>query len=132
MGKMTLINNHKTGYIALSSVLVISAVVLIVGVSVTLLSISEAQISLGGRKSEASVDFVEGCVEEALLRLNEDNSVPTTIGLPQGQCSVTIDGHVGDDWILTVSGSLDGYYHSIQVVANRSSTVTITSWGEVE
>lgn len=124
--------NQRRGYIALASVLVIATVVLAIGISVTLLSISEAQLSLAGKKGQESIDFVEGCAEEALLQLNETNSIPATIALPEGSCSVTIDSHSGNDWTFTISGSIDQFTKSIQLVANRGSTVMITSWREVE
>lgn len=123
---------QRPGYIALASVLVIAAVVLAIGISVSLLSINEAQLSLAGRKSQASIAFVDSCVEDALLRLNEDNSIPVQILLPAGSCDVTIDSQSGDDWQFTVFGSIDDYGKSIQVRVNRKAVLTITSWREVQ
>lgn len=123
---------RQAGYVALASILVIAAVVLTIGISVSLLSINEAQISLAGKKSEEAVGFVEGCVEDALLHLNENNSIPSTIVLPEGSCSVTIDSQVGDNWTFTVSGSIDTFTKSIRVAANRGATVGVSSWQEVE
>ena len=120
------------GYVALSSILVISVVILTIGISVSLLSISESQLSLAGKKKEETVDFVEGCVEDALLELNNGGSISSSLTLPEGTCSVTIDSQSGSDWTFTVTGSVDNYTKSIQVSANRGSTVTITSWKEVE
>ena len=67
---------NKKGYIAISSVLVIMAVVLIIGSSVSLLSINDMQSALSNKKSEESLHLVEGCTEDALLSLNENNSIP--------------------------------------------------------
>ncbi|MFC1790711.1 hypothetical protein ACFLZP_04490 [Patescibacteria group bacterium] len=120
------------GYVALASVLVIAAVVLVISVSVSLLSVSEGQMSLAGKKNEETVDLVEGCLEEALLRLNEEESIPATISLPEGDCSVTINSQVGNDWTITVSTTFENYTKSIQAVVNRETTVAITSWQEIE
>lgn len=129
---LTFNSERERGYVALASVLVIAAVVVTIGISVSLLSISEGQMSLAEKKNEESIDFVEGCVEDALLRLNEDDAIPSQIVLPQGACDVTIDSHIGDNWTFTVSGSQDNHYKSIQVSATRDTVVTVTSWQEVE
>ncbi len=123
--------NYRTseqGFAALASVLVITAVVLIVGMSVSLLSINNVQNSLSAKKSEESLDLVEACVEEALLRINEDASLPAALTLPEGSCSVTVNAQAGSDWDVTVSGEFEGAIKSIRVVAERTNTVTITQW----
>lgn len=120
------------GYVALSSILVIAAVILTIGISVSLLSISESQLSLAEKKKEETIDFVEACVEDALLELNEDSSVPSTITVPEGSCSVVVNSQLGNDWTFTVSGTQDSHTKDIQVSATRDTTVTITSWKEIE
>jgi len=120
------------GYIALTSVLVIAAIILTVGTSVTLLSISEAQVSLASKKSLESLDFVEGCLEEALLYLNENNTLPSTAVLPQGSCSVTLNSQTSNTWDLTVAGSQNNYYKTLNAVIDRTGSVNITSWKETE
>ena len=125
-------SRRKSGYVALSSILVISAVILTISISVALLSVSETQLSLGEKKKEETVDLVEACVEDALLELNNSGSVSSTITLPEGSCSVTIDSQSGYDWTFTISGSVDSHTKNIQVSATRNTTVTITSWKETE
>lgn len=119
------------GYVAFASVLVICAVILVIGISVSLLSISEGQMSLAEKKKEETIDFVEACVEDALLRFNENNTIPSQIPLPQGTCDVTIDSQNGT-WTFTVSGAFEKYQKKIQVTAERGTTVNVTSWKEVE
>ncbi len=122
----------SAGYVALSSILVIATVILTIGISVSLLSVSESQISLAEKKKEETVDFVEACVEDALLELNENGSISLAIILPEGTCTVTIDSQTGNDWTFTVSGAVDAHTKRVQVTANRDTTVTTTSWKEVE
>lgn len=119
------------GYVALASVLVIAVIVVIIGNSTSILSINEIQSSLSSKKNEESLDFVEGCVEDALLRLNEDEAIPSSLSLPEGTCSVTINSQSGDDWTFTVTTTLNGHTKSVQVSATRDTTVTITSWKEI-
>lgn len=124
--------NHH-GYVALASVLVIASVILVIGVTIALRSISEAQMAQASKRKEETVDFIEACMEDALLRLNENNAVPVTIVLPQGTCTMT-SSSAGSTWTITASGTVTtgGASHTktIQVVANRGSMVTITSWKE--
>ena len=122
---------NQTGYIAITSVLVIAAIVLIIGTSVLLLAVNDIQSALSNKKSDESLDLVESCVEDALLRLNEDNSIPATITLPDGSCSVTINSQVGTLWTFTVSGTFISHAKSIQVVADRTNTVTVNSWTQL-
>jgi hypothetical protein len=119
------------GYVAIASVLVITAIVLAIGTTVALLSVSDIQSALSYKKSEETLSIVEACIEDALLRLNEDNSIPNSITIPEGICSVTINSQSGGNWIFTVSSSLDKNTKDIQVEATRGSTVSITSWIEI-
>lgn len=129
--KNNYLNHSESGYIALASVLVIAAVVLVISSSVGLLSINGVQSSLANKKSQETIDLVEACTEDALLYLNENNNLPATITLPQGTCSVTVDTQVGSDWTFTTEFTYETYTKSIQVTANRTNTVTITSWEEI-
>ena len=126
-------NKSSDGYIALISVLVIASVVLTITVTMALVSVSELQSSLAGRKNDDAVNLVEACIEDALIRLNKNypTPIPTSIPLPEGSCSVTLDSQVGTVWTFTATVNRDGYIKRVQVVANRGSQVTITSWKEL-
>ena len=132
MSKVKCQRFSEGGYIALASVLVIASVVIIIGVTTSLASITEGQLSLAEEKKEESIDFTEACVEDALIRLARANNIPAVIPLIEGSCSVTINSQVGDDWIFTVTGSVDNYTKKIQVDATRGTTITLNSWQEVE
>lgn len=124
-------NQKNHGYIAISTVLIVGFVMLTTGMAVTLNSINDLQTSFGGTQKEESLGFVESCVADALIRLNKTNSIPVSIILPDGTCTVTINSHVGSDWDFTVEGTHGGYKKTIRVTANRTSTVNITSWIEI-
>lgn len=119
------------GYIALVTVLVIGAVMLTVGMTVVMNSINSGQGALSGVKKETEIGFVESCAEEALMRINEDNALASTIVLPEGNCTVTINSQSGSDWDFTVTGVLGGYAKSVRVTASRTTTVTVNSWREI-
>jgi len=125
------LDNTKKGYIALTTVLVVGVVLLIIGLSVSLIAISEGQLSLSGRRNETTRDLTESCVEDALLLLNTTNTVNTTITLPEGTCTLTVNSTVGTTWDFTVTSTNETLTKKIQVIAVRGSTVTVTSWLEI-
>lgn len=121
----------KDGFVAITSVLVISAVVLAIAITVSLLSIGEGQAGLALANGENTLTFVEGCVEDALLKLNANASYAGgTITRPEGICIVSVSS-LGSTYTITVTTNATLYKRAIQVVANRGSTVTITSWKEL-
>jgi hypothetical protein len=122
---------NKKGYIAITSILVILAVVLTVGTTVSLLSVNNIQASLTDQKGEEALALVEGCAEDALLRLNNNNSIPGSISLPEGNCNITNISNVGNDWTFTVSATILSYTKSLQINATRTNTVQVTSWLEI-
>ena len=122
--------NNK-GYIAITSILIILAVVLTIGTTVSLISINNIQASLTDQKGGEALAIVEGCAEDALLRLNNNNSIPVTITLPEGNCNITNISNVGNDWTFTVSTTILNYSKSLQISATRTNTVQVTSWMEI-
>jgi hypothetical protein len=119
------------GYVAISSVLIIAAVVLIIGTTISLVSISEGQMSLSGIQSDTALGILEGCTDETLLYINENNSLPTSVTTPDGICTVTLDSLVGNIWTITLSTTVNSFTKTVKVTLNRSSTITITSWEEI-
>lgn len=124
-------NKNKNGYAALASVLVIAAVVITIGTTVPILGVGEIQNALLGKKNEEVLNLAEACAEDALLRINENNSVSSSFTLPSGTCSVTVNSQVGNDWDITVSITILSQTKSIQIVFERLSTIVITSWKEI-
>ncbi len=130
--KHNIIIKNESGYIALISVLLISVVVVLIGVTLTLLSISEGQMSLSGQKKEASIDFVESCVEEVLLIINDDISYNGgSVSLPRGNCT-TVVINPDPNWTFQVTGTLDGHISMFEIDVDRNPPdMTVQSWKEI-
>ena len=120
--------SNYSGYAALVTVLVVMSIIVIVTISVSLLSISEGQLAISDYKSSLTSGVADSCVSEALLRLNEDGNIPSSITLPEGVCDVTINSNNGTTWDFTVSSSNNGHKTKINVIATRGNTVTIDKW----
>ena len=64
----------KRGFITITTVLIILGIVLLIGLSISQLSIGEAQMSLQKFQSSQSMYLANLCVEEALMKLKENSS----------------------------------------------------------
>ena len=120
-------------YIALVSVLILSAIVLLVGATLALLAVSQAQQSLAMEKGASAHALAEGCVADALLSAFYDaNYTGGTRSLPEGNCTINVS-KMGDNWMVTSAGRVDGRYTKrIRVNILRSDSVQVLSWKEIE
>lgn len=115
----------------MGSMIVVLVLVITIGLSTSLLSINDLQSSYSSGKNEEAVDLLEGCIEDALMRINQKNSLPGSIPLLGSTCSVTLNSHVGTNWDFTLGVIKDGYSKKIQIKLTRGTIITINSWGEV-
>lgn len=123
-------NSPERGYVAISIVLILSAIILGIIVTVAQLSIGEGQVALSLSKGEDTLDFVEGCMEDALLNINASSSYSGgTITRPEGTCSITVSKS-GSTYTTTATTTATTYNRTIQTVLTRSSGISITSWKE--
>jgi hypothetical protein len=100
-------------------------------VTVAQLGIGEGQVSLSLSKGEDTLHFVEGCMEDALLKIRENPSYTGgTINYPQGSCSVTVSS-VGSTYTVTSTSTATAYKRTIQAVVVRGASMSLTSWKEL-
>ena len=135
----------EKGYIALLTVLIVMAVVMVSAATVAYLSIGEAQSGLSLFKGEDTLTFVEGCTEDALLKARAS----PTFGDPVGSevsppithegssCRIKVLSKVGSPtvtWTMRIQTdtATTKYNRIIEVVFDRATTgITLTSWKEV-
>lgn len=121
----------RRGYIAFSSLLIISVVVLAIGISVSLLSISESQMGYSKRKGEEVLFFVEGCMEDALLKARDQSFSGGILNHPEGSCTIIVEKN-GNNWAITAIGSKDGFTRKIKAEITWGRRPTLNSWVEIE
>lgn len=122
------------GFAAISTVLILASVVVAVAATITLLSIGEAQSSLVLSKGEDNLTFVEGCVEDYMLKIRANPTLPGDIVRPEGTCTVSVNnGQSGPvNWDLIITSQTTSYQRQIEVVFTRNPTgITLTSWKEI-
>jgi hypothetical protein len=123
-------SNSEGGYIAISILLILTAVLLGIMVTVAQLGIGEGQVSLALSKGEDTLHFAEGCMEDALLKIRSNVSYAGgTITRPEGTCSITVST-AGSTYTVTSTTTATSYRRTVQAVAIRGATVSLTSWKE--
>jgi len=121
----------KKSFIAISTLLVIAAVVLVISITVSMTSISEGQSSLSIVKGEESLYLVEGCMEDVLLKIRSNiNYSGGTINRPEGVCTITVLKN-GNTYIVTSTSVGLPYIKTIEAVIDRTNKITVTSWKEI-
>ena len=121
----------KSGYAAITSIIVILVVIVLVGIATSILSIGNAQMSLGQSKSEGALALVESCIEDALLYYNSNGTIPLSRTTPIGTCSITINSTTATSATFTTTGTIIPYSKSVQVVANRVGSVSVVNWVQI-
>lgn len=122
----------KKGFIAITTVLIISVVVIAIVTTIFTLSLSESQSSIALVKGETAMQFSEGCVEDVLLRIRSDeNYSATEIVYPEGVCVVDI-AKDGTTWIVNTHSNISGYERDLHIIFEKTLTgITMTRWEEV-
>lgn len=133
----------EKGYIATITVLIVMAVVLATVSTVTFLSIGEAQSGFSLFKGEDTLTFVEGCMEDVLLKARASSTFgdpvgsEVTIAHESLSCKIkVISKNVSPpftwDMKVQTDTTVTKYNRIIEVFFNRTPTVVIlTSWKEV-
>jgi len=133
---MKMNESNKSGFIAFTSLLVVSVVTLAIAISIPLLGITEANNSLGYKKSQEALKIAEGCVEEGLLRMRD---VPIytggTLDIGDGSCSISATGS-GTMRVMEVAATVSGqpeYSRKIYITAKRKgNSINLLTWQEIE
>lgn len=121
------------GFVAISTVLILSVVVVSIATTTALLSIGEAQSGFSLFKGDDNLSFVEGCVEDVMLKIRSSSAYNgTSITRPEGTCSITYVTGGPTNWDVKVTSSTNTYQRTIEVVFTRNpSGISLTSWKEI-
>jgi len=121
----------QQGFIALITVLIISAVALLIGVNISLFSIGEANMSFKKIQSDQSYYLANLCAEKALRQLRKNSAYQgnESLSFPEGQCSILpIEGK----WIIKVTGTSLNQVRKMKItVGQLDPKITIVSWQQV-
>lgn len=127
------VEGESKGFAAITTVLILASVVVSIAITVSMLSIGEAQSGLALFKGEDNLNFVEGCVEDYMLKIRADAGFAGgDISMPDGKiCKITINSG-NPNWDIIVTEKTTADQRNIRVVFVRGvSGITLTSWKEV-
>lgn len=120
------------GFIALISVLVVGALVLVVSVGVASRSLSESQSSFAEQQSGRAFSLATLCAETALLKLQNvlDYSGSESILTGGNSCSILLIGGSGNiNRTLKALSTVSGYTRKVQVeISEISPVMKIDLW----
>jgi len=121
----------EKGFIGLITVLIILGIILIIGLSISFLSIGEAGMSLQKNQSSQAYYLANLCAEEALMTLKKGGTYTeeATIDTEDGSCKILpIEG----TWTLKVSGTAFNQIKKMKIVVSQiNPEMIIESWQEV-
>lgn len=128
--KKTIYKNSEDGYVAIAIVLILTVVILGIMVTVAQLGVGEGQVSLALSKGEDTLNFVEGCMEDALLKIRSDPTYSGgSITRPEGTCTIAVS-QAGTTYTVTSTTTATTYGRTVQGVVTRSTALSLTSWKE--
>ncbi len=128
-------NYHHSGIIALSTVLVIGAIVLVMGIGISLRSVINGNMENDTYRSTTALSLANTCMEYALLSLANNAAYAGNETLTRDGQSCIIQSVVNTGGVtrtVTTSATVNGYTRRIQVlVANVAPPLQISSWQEI-
>jgi len=124
------------GFIALTSMLIIGALVLTISIGVLLRSINEMKMSLGEQEAHRALALVNLCGELALMKIESvfNYSGNESIIIGEESCDVLqIEGSGNTDRTIKVQSTVSGYTKKVKIeISQISPAMYISSWEEVQ
>ncbi|MEI8067326.1 MAG: hypothetical protein WCG91_00045 [Candidatus Shapirobacteria bacterium] len=116
------------GIAAIITVIILGSLMTMIGTVMILSSISKGQIILLDSQVKKNQNLLDACAEESLIKINRDNALPATISTTLGSCNLTLNSQVGTSWNFNIGTTGAMSPLNINVVLNRGSTISISSW----
>ena len=124
----------RKGYIALISVILISAIGLSIMLSVIATGIDASKTDFSLQQSGGARSMASSCAEEALEKILETSTTSSNgaLTIASGTCVYLITSTNGQNITINSTGFLGTVTSKIQVViASTSPSITLSSWEEV-
>jgi len=119
------------GFIALFTIFIILAVLLLLGLSFGLLAIGETEMSLDKVQSSQAYFLTNLCAEQALMKLKEDINYlgNETINTESGNCQIL---QIEGQWVIKTQGNFQNYVRKMRIsISQVNPRIIIDSWQEV-
>lgn len=127
-------SSNQSGYIALITVLVGSAVSVAVALALLLAGTDNQRAALVTQQSAQARGLASACAEEALQQIFNSSSFTGNgnLTLGQGTCTYSVTNTGGSNRTIVATGTVNGIVRKLNVYATiGASSISITSWQEV-
>jgi len=125
----------KNGYIALISVIIIGAIVLVLVLAITLITLSQSQNMIGQNQAQKSYYLANACAHYALIKLQDNTSYTgnETVNIDDYGCQVEqILGSGNFNRTIKTSSNVNDHLIKIEMVVSQIKPKTIIkSWQEI-
>lgn len=124
--------SKHSGIAMLVTMIVVGAAALAVVIGIALVGIDETRIQLHQSKSLEVSSVTDGCIEEALIKLNGNRNYAADVFNSSGiECTISITGEGNNRIIRAVSAYEGTYSRKIEAGVNFDSNFKIIYWREV-
>lgn len=127
-------NSHRSGYIALISILIISTIGLIMALGFAQEGMETNKGLVIKNKGQQALRNASACAEEALFKLREDLGYQgdESLSLREGECQIYPVATSTDEILIRTKGVVDNYESKLKVVVGTTTpSMEIKSWQEV-
>ncbi len=126
---------HQSGMIALVTVLVVGAIVLVVGVGIATRSMIEGNMSADTEQSNEALSLATSCMETALFTLSNNAAYAgnETVSIGSQSCIIQPVANLGGNLrTVKTSATVNGHTRRLQVdVSNVNPPLHISAWQEI-
>lgn len=126
------INEYEKGYIALTSVVIISVLIMIITLTLSSVSFSSRFNILGAELKKISLALAEACAETALLKLAQNSSYSGNENIQIGDksCSILTIETSGSQKIIKTKANVKDFISNLKITAS-SPNLSIIFWEEI-
>lgn len=133
--QLSKVKSKPSGYIALISVLIISTIGLVLGVSFAQEAMETDKTITHSYKGSQALMNATNCAERALMELRDDSAYDgdQAFTLDKGDCYIRPLSSQDSQKIIEVKGTVDNFVSKIRIkVATTTPKIEIISWQEVK
>jgi hypothetical protein len=131
---MSVKRSGQQGFMILLAVLIVGAVSLSVALYLLRGGADLQRSTLVSQQTAQARQLADACAEEALAQI-QANSVyvgTATVSLGQGSCSYTVANPGGTARTVTTSSNVNGNIRKVQVNATIGTSISVTSWQDIQ
>lgn len=132
--EINILNNNK-GSIALIGVLIISAILIILTIGMSESNLSLMDQYFNNESTQNMYHIAEGCLEETILRIEDDVSFTgTTLIMGDVTCVSSVTGTTTKDITLVIDylNYIQNFSAQITVTTNgQANNVELLNWGKI-